>query len=159
MRGAPQPDTSVALRVAYSNLTCDVRPALDNLCRAATSFLAGSQGGFVETSKPFDPQRAEWCFYALGARSFAKKFAGQKSTPNSKFKPEIQWNIDATMDAAPKEMVFADSNLLYHQVKPFFDAGVGILMAPATLNAPFGAKIRYPVTGFGVPDKDPFSDS
>mmetsp|Transcript_60188 Transcript_60188/g.179225 ORF Transcript_60188/g.179225 Transcript_60188/m.179225 type:complete len:536 (+) Transcript_60188:66-1673(+) len=147
-------------RVVYSTLGCPVAAEVEHLCRTAAERLAVG-GSFEAREEPFSLDVAERVFYVLRAASLYKDFASASAELRASLKPELRWNIDS-YGAFPGEATsweasaLSESLLLAEQAKSLF-AGVDVLATPATMDAAFDARVRYPVEDFGA-EHEPFSN-
>ena len=162
------------LRIGFSTLGLQFSNDVIDICRDAANMLANtmckrppncaSSASFdisidsntevIELEAPFDLSVAERCFYIIRAASFQKRFTAYSAEEISTMKPEIQWNIACHQIAADSDGVLANvikeaKNLFNNVNEELFTQKIDILVTPATLDASFDQKYRYPIQNFG----------
>ena len=168
------------LRIGFSTLGLRFSDDVVSTCRAAANILANTmytnsqsnlpttsdlvakriKSKLIEIESPFDLSTAERCFYIIRSEKFHKGFTGCYTTEEiSTMKPEIQWNINSHLvaDSPNKIMkkVLKDAENLFKSVNDdLFTDKIDILVTPATLDASFDQKYRYPTKEFGQPSED-----
>ena len=109
----------------------------------------------VEIESPFNLSAAERCFYIIRSENFHKGFTGfYTSEEISTMKPELQWNINCHLARDNPDMILKRAmeeaeNLFKSVNENLFTDKVDILVTPATLDASFDQKYRYPTKKFG----------
>jgi len=109
----------------------------------------------IELETPFDLSVAERCFFIIRAASFHSSFNLEYSTEEiASMKPEIQWNIACHLASDNPECVLGkaveEAKELFNYVNDkLFTEKIDILVTPATLDASFDQKFRYPSKNYG----------
>lgn len=173
------------LRIGFSTLGLRFSDDVVSMCRDAANILANtmctnsqsnlpidsdlepitSASKLVEIESPFDLSAAERCFYIIRSEKFHKGFTGfYTSEEISTMKPELQWNINCHLvpdnpDMILKRAMEEAENLFKSVNENLFTDKVDILVTPATLDASFDQKYRYPTKKFGeLSDDDTFKN-
>ena len=109
----------------------------------------------IEFETPFDLSVAERCFFIIRSASFHSSFNLEYSTEEiASMKPEIQWNIACHLATDNPEGVLGkaveEAKELFNYVNErLFTEKIDILVTPATLDASFDQKLRYPSKNYG----------
>ena len=173
------------LRIGFSTLGLRFSDDVVSMCRDAANILANTMcttsqsnspinlnfgpittaSKLIEIESPFDLSAAERCFYIIRSEKFHKEFTGLYSTEEiSTMKPELQWNINCHGIADNPDMIMNKAmeeaqNLFKSVNEDLFTNKVDILVTPATLDASFDQKYRYPTKDFGqLSESDTFKN-
>jgi amidase len=131
-------------RVAYSpdlGIT-PVDPEVDSITRKAAERLASS-GVIVEEAHP-DLREAHECFHVLRAFDFALSKAALLRAKRDQLKPEVIWNIEEGLKLTVEQLERAEAQRVAMTARTleFFNS-YDLLLAPATIVAPFPVENRY----------------
>ena len=131
-------------RVAYSpdlGIT-PVDPEVARITRKAAERFAEA-GAIVEEAHP-DLREAHECFHVLRAFDFAISKAELLRTKRDLLKPEVIWNIEEGLKLTVEKLERAEAQRLAmtERAREFFDT-YDLLLAPATIVAPFPVENRY----------------
>jgi len=131
-------------RIAYSRdlgIT-PVDPEVAAITRKAAERLA-ADGIIVEEAHP-DLSEAHECFHVLRAFDFALSKAALLRTKRDLLKPEVIWNIEEGLKLTVEQIERAEAQRVAMTARTleFFDK-YDLLLAPATIVAPFPIENRY----------------
>ena len=131
-------------RVAYSldlGIT-PVDPEVAAITRKAAQRLADA-GVIVEEAHP-DLREAHECFHVLRAFDFALSKAALLREKRDQLKPEVIWNIEEGLKLTVEKLERAEAQRVAMTARTleFFDK-YDLLLAPATIVAPFPVENRY----------------
>jgi amidase len=131
-------------RVAYSpdlGIT-PVDPEVAAVTRKAAERLTAA-GVIVEEAHP-DLREAHECFHVLRAFDFAMTKATLLRTKRDLLKPEVIWNIEEGLKLTVEQIARAEAQRVEMTARTvrFFDK-YDLLLAPATIVAPFPIENRY----------------
>ena len=131
-------------RVAYSpdlGIT-PVDPEVAAVTRKAAERFADA-GCIVEEAHP-DLREAHECFHVLRAFDFAVSKAELLRTKRDLLKPEVIWNIEEGLKLSVEQLERAEAQRLAMTARTieFFET-YDLLLAPATIVAPFPVENRY----------------
>jgi amidase len=131
-------------RVAYSpdlGIT-PVDPEVAAITRKAAARFAEA-GAIVEEAHP-DLREAHECFHVLRAYDFAISKAALLRTKRDLLKPEVIWNIEEGLKLTVEQLARAEAQRLAmtRRMLEFFET-YDLLLAPATIVAPFPVENRY----------------
>jgi amidase len=131
-------------RVAYSadlGIT-PVDPEVAAITRKAAGRLAEA-GAIVEEAHP-DLREAHECFHVLRAFDFAVSKAALLRSKRDQLKPEVIWNIEEGLKLSVEQLERAEAQRLAMAVRTLeFFKTYDLLLAPATIVAPFPLENRY----------------
>jgi amidase len=131
-------------RVAYSpNLgITPVDPEVAAITRKAASRFAEA-GVIVEEAHP-DLREAHECFHVLRAFDFAVSKAALLRTKRDLLKPEVIWNIEEGLKLSVEQLERAEAQRVAMAARTLeFFKTYDLLLAPATIVAPFPVEHRY----------------
>jgi amidase len=131
-------------RIAYSpdlGIT-PVDPEVKAVTRKAAERFAES-GAIVEEAHP-DLSEAHECFHVLRAFDFAISKAALLRTKRDLLKPEVIWNIEEGLKLTVEQIERAEAQRVAMTARTleFFET-YDLLLAPATIVAPFPVENRY----------------
>ena len=131
-------------RVAYSpdlGIT-PVDPEVKEITRKAAMRFADA-GVIVEEAHP-DLREAHECFHVLRAFDFAISKADLLRTKRDLLKPEVIWNIEEGLKLSADDLIRAEAQrmAMTNRALKFFET-YDLLLAPATIVAPFPIENRY----------------
>ncbi len=131
-------------RIAYSpdfGIT-PVDPEVKAVTRKAAERFAEA-GAIVEEASP-DFREAHECFHVLRAFDFAISKAELLRTKRDLLKPEVIWNIEEGLKLTVEKLERAEAQrvAITTRALEFFDT-YDLLLAPATIVAPFPVEHRY----------------
>jgi amidase len=131
-------------RVAYSpdlGIT-PVDPEVAAITRKAAMRFAEA-GAIVEEAHP-DLREAHECFHVLRAFDFALSKAALLRTKRDQLKPEVIWNIEEGLKLTVEQLERAEAQRVAMTARTieFFET-YDLLLAPATIVAPFPVENRY----------------
>jgi amidase len=131
-------------RVAYSTdlgIT-PVDPEVAAITREAAMRFAEA-GILVEEAQP-DLREAHQCFHVLRAFDFAISKADLLRTHRDQLKPEVIWNIEQGLKLSVDDLARAEAQrvAMVARTREFFET-YDLLLAPATIVAPFPVENRY----------------
>lgn len=131
-------------RIAYSpdfGIT-PVDPEVKAVTRTAAERFAEA-GAIVEETSP-DFSEAHECFHVLRAFDFAISKAELLRTKRDQLKPEVIWNIEEGLRLTVEKLERAEAQrvAITTRALEFFDT-YDLLLAPATIVAPFPVEHRY----------------
>jgi amidase len=131
-------------RVAYSTdlgIT-PVDPEVAAITRKAAMRFAEA-GIIVEEAHP-DLREAHECFHVLRAFDFAISKADLLRTHRDQLKPEVIWNIEQGLKLSVEDIARAEAQrvAMAARTQAFFET-YDLLLAPATIVAPFPVENRY----------------
>jgi amidase len=131
-------------RVAYSpdlGIT-PVDPEVAAITRKAAARFAEA-GAIVEEAHP-DLSEAHECFHVLRAYDFAISKAALLRTKRDLLKPEVIWNIEEGLKLTVEQLERAEAQRLAMTARAVeFFKTYDLLLAPATIVAPFPVESRY----------------
>ncbi len=131
-------------RVAYSpdlGIT-PVDPEVAAITRKAASRFAEA-GAIVEEAHP-DLREAHECFHVLRAFDFAISKAALLRTKRDLLKPEVIWNIEEGLRLTVEQLERAEAQRVAMTARTLeFFKTYDLLLAPATIVAPFPVENRY----------------
>ena len=131
-------------RVAYSpdlGIT-PVDPEVAAITRKAALRFAEA-GAIVEEAHP-DLREAHECFHALRAFDFAISKAALLRNKRDQLKPEVIWNIEEGLKLSVGQLERAEAQRLALTLRTIeFFKSYDLLLAPATIVAPFPIENRY----------------
>jgi amidase len=131
-------------RVAYSpdlGIT-PVDPEVAAITRKAASRFAEA-GAIVEEAHP-DLREAHECFHVLRAFDFAISKAALLRTKRDLLKPEVIWNIEEGLKLSVEQLERAEAQRVAMAARTLeFFKTYDLLLAPATIVAPFPVENRY----------------
>jgi amidase len=132
------------VRVAYSpdlGIT-PVDPEVAAITRRAAARFAEA-GAIVEEAHP-DLREAHECFHVLRAFDFAISKAALLRTRRDQLKPEVIWNIEEGLKLTIERIERAEAQRIAMTVRTLeFFRTYDLLLAPATIVAPFPVENRY----------------
>jgi amidase len=132
------------MRVAYSpdlGIT-PVDPEVAATTRKAAARFAEA-GAIVEEAHP-DLREAHECFHVLRAFDFAISKAALLRTKRNLLKPEVIWNIEEGLKLSVEQIERAEAQRLAMTARTLeFFRTYDLLLAPATIVAPFPIEDRY----------------
>jgi len=131
-------------RIAYSpdlGIT-PVDPEVAAITRKAAQRFAEA-GAIVEEAHP-DLREAHECFHVLRAFDFAISKAELLRTKRDLLKPEVIWNIEEGLKLTIEQLARAEAQriAMTNRTLEFFET-YDLLLAPATIVAPFPVENRY----------------
>ena len=131
-------------RIAYSpdlGIT-PVDPEVAAITRKAAMRFAEA-GVIVEEAHP-DLREAHECFHVLRAFDFAISKANLLRTKRDLLKPEVIWNIEEGLKLSADDIIRAEAQrvAMTNRALKFFET-YDLLLAPATIVAPFPIENRY----------------
>jgi len=131
-------------RVAYSpdlGIT-PVDPEVKEITRKAAMRFADA-GVIVEEAHP-DLREAHECFHVLRAFDFAVSKADLLRNKRDLLKPEVIWNIEEGLKLSADDIIRAEAQrvAMTNRALEFFET-YDLLLAPATIVAPFPIENRY----------------
>jgi amidase len=131
-------------RVAYSpdlGIT-PVDPEVKEITRKAARRFADA-GVIVEEAHP-DLREAHECFHVLRAFDFAISKADLLRNKRDLLKPEVIWNIEEGLKLSADDIIRAEAQrvAMTNRALKFFET-YDLLLAPATIVAPFPIENRY----------------
>src|ERR1700709_1302091 len=131
-------------RIAYSpdlGIT-PVDPEVAAITRKAAARFAEA-GAIVEEAHP-DLREAHECFHVLRAFDFALSKAALLRTKRDLLKPEVIWNIEQGLKLTVEQLERAEAQRVAMTARTieFFET-YDLLLAPATIVAPFPVENRY----------------
>jgi amidase len=131
-------------RIAYSpdlGIT-PVDPEVAAITRKAALRFA-ELGAIVEEAHP-DLREAHECFHVLRAFDFAISKAALLRSKRELLKPEVIWNIEEGLKLTVEQLARAEAQrvAMTHRTLEFFKT-YDLLLAPATIVAPFPVENRY----------------
>jgi amidase len=131
-------------RVAYSpdlGIT-PVDPEVKEITRKAAMRFADA-GVIVEEAHP-DLREAHECFHVLRAFDFAVSKADLLRNKRDLLKPEVIWNIEEGLKLSADDIIRAEAQrvAMTNRALKFFET-YDLLLAPATIVAPFPIENRY----------------
>jgi amidase len=131
-------------RVAYSTdlgIT-PVDPEVAAITRKAASRFAEA-GAIVEEAHP-DLREAHECFHVLRAYDFAISKAALLREKRDLLKPEVIWNIEQGLKLTVEQLARAEAQRVAMTARTLeFFKTYDLLLAPATIVAPFPVENRY----------------
>jgi amidase len=131
-------------RVAYSpdlGIT-PVDPEVVAITRKA-AFRFAEAGAIVEEAHP-DLREAHECFHVLRAFDFAISKAALLRDKRDQLKPEVIWNIEEGLKLTVEQLERAEAQRVAMAARTLeFFASCDLLLAPATIVAPFPVEHRY----------------
>src|ERR1700710_3183665 len=131
-------------RIAYSpdlGIT-PVDPEVAAITRKATARFAEA-GAIVEEAHP-DLREAHECFHVLRAFDFALSKAALLRTKRDLLKPEVIWNIEEGLKLTVEQLERAEAQRVAMTARTIeFFKTYDLLLAPATIVAPFPVENRY----------------
>src|SRR6202140_4860335 len=131
-------------RVAYSpdlGIT-PVDPEVAAITRKAASRFADA-GVIVEEAHP-DLREAHECFHVLRAFDFALSKAALLRSKRDQLKPEVIWNIEEGLKLTVEQLERAEAQRVAMTARTLeFFKTYDLLLAPATIVAPFPIENRY----------------
>jgi len=131
-------------RVAYSpdlGIT-PVDPEVVAITRKA-AFRFAEAGAIVEEAHP-DLREAHECFHVLRAFDFAISKAALLRDKRDQLKPEVIWNIEEGLKLKVEQLERAEAQRVAMAARTLeFFASYDLLLAPATIVAPFPVEHRY----------------
>src|SRR6202051_1089482 len=131
-------------RVAYSpdlGIT-PVDPEVAAITRKAASRFAEA-GAIVEEAHP-DLREAHECFHVLRAFDFAISKAALLRSKRDQLKPEVIWNIEQGLKLTVEQLERAEAQRVAMTARTLeFFKTYDLLLAPATIVAPFPVENRY----------------
>jgi amidase len=131
-------------RIAYSpdlGIT-PVDPEVAAITRKAASRFAEA-GAIVEEAHP-DLREAHECFHVLRAFDFAITKAALLRTKRDQLKPEVIWNIEEGLKLTVGQLERAEAQRVTMAARTLeFFKTYDLLLAPATIVAPFPIEHRY----------------
>jgi amidase len=131
-------------RIAYSpDLGISpVDPEVAAITRKA-AFRLAEAGAIVEEAHP-DLREAHECFHVLRAFDFAISKAALLRTHREQLKPEVIWNIEEGLKLSVEQLERAEAQRVAMTARAlkFFET-YDLLLAPATIVAPFPIEERY----------------
>ena len=131
-------------RVAYSpdlGIT-PVDPEVAAITRKAASRFAEA-GAIVEEAHP-DLREAHECFHVLRAFDFAISKAALLRSKRDLLKPEVIWNIEQGLKLTVEQLERAEAQRVAMTARTLeFFKSYDLLLAPATIVAPFPVEHRY----------------
>lgn len=132
------------MRVAYSpdlGIT-PVDPEVAAITRKAAARFAEA-GAIVEEAHP-DLREAHECFHVLRAFDFAISKAALLRTKRDQLKPEVIWNIEEGLKLTVEQLERAEAQRVEMTARTLeFFKTYDLLLAPATIVAPFPIEDRY----------------
>ena len=132
------------MRVAYSpdlGVT-PVDPEVAAITRKAAARFAEA-GAIVEEAHP-DLREAHECFYVLRAFDFGISKAALLRTKRGLLKPEVIWNIEEGLKLTVEQIERAEAQRVTMTARTLeFFKTYDLLLAPATIVAPFPIENRY----------------
>jgi amidase len=131
-------------RVAYSSdlgIT-PVDPEVKEITRKAAMRFAEA-GVIIEEAHP-DLREAHECFHVLRAFDFAVSKADLLRNKRDLLKPEVIWNIEEGLKLSADDIIRAEAQrvAMTNRALKFFET-YDLLLAPATIVAPFPIENRY----------------
>jgi len=131
-------------RIAYSpdlGIT-PVDPEVAAITRKAAERFAEA-GAIVEEAHP-DLREAHECFHVLRAFDFAMTKAALLRTKRDLLKPEVIWNVEEGLKLTVEQIARAEAQRVEMTARTveFFES-YDLLLAPATIVAPFPIEQRY----------------
>jgi amidase len=131
-------------RIAYSpdlGIT-PVDPEVAAITRKAAMRFAEA-GAIVEEAHP-DLREAHECFHVLRAFDFALHKAALLRTKRDQLKPEVIWNIEEGLKLTVEQLERAEAQRVAMTARTLeFFGKYDLLLAPATIVAPFPIENRY----------------
>src|SRR3954462_11574262 len=131
-------------RIAYSpdlGIT-PVDPEVAAITRKAAARFAEA-GAIVEEAHP-DLREAHECFHVLRAFDFAISKAALLRTKRDQLKPEVIWNIKEGLKLGVEQLDRSEAQRLAMTIRTLeFFRTYDLLLAPATIVAPFPLENRY----------------
>jgi amidase len=131
-------------RIAYSpdlGIT-PVDPEVAAITRKAAMRFAEA-GAIVEEAHP-DLREAHECFHVLRAFDFALHKAALLRTKRDQLKPEVIWNIEEGLKLTVEQLARAEAQRVAMTARTLeFFGKYDLLLAPATIVAPFPIENRY----------------
>src|SRR5271169_4123070 len=131
-------------RIAYSSdlgIT-PVDPEVAAITRKAALRFADA-GVIVEEAHP-DLREAHECFHVLRAFDFAISKAALLRTKRDQLKPEVIWNIEEGLNLTVEQLERAEAQRVAMTARTLeFFKNYDLLLAPATIVAPFPIENRY----------------
>ena len=131
-------------RIAYSpdlGIT-PVDPEVAAITRKAAERFAEA-GAIVEEAHP-DLREAHECFHVLRAFDFAMTKAALLRTKRDLLKPEVIWNVEEGLKLTVEQIARAEAQRVEMTARTIeFFKSYDLLLAPATIVAPFPIEQRY----------------
>ena len=119
-----------------------VDPEVSAITRKAACRLAEA-GAIVEEAHP-DLREAHECYHVLRAFDFAVSKAALLRSHRDQLKPEVIWNIEEGLKLSVEQLERAEAQRLAMAVRTLeFFKSYDLLLAPATIVAPFPIENRY----------------
>ena len=119
-----------------------VDPEVSAITRKAACRFAEA-GAIVEEAHP-DLREAHECFHVLRAFDFAVSKAALLRSKRDQLKPEVIWNIEEGLKLSVEQLERAEAQRLAMAVRTLeFFKSYDLLLAPATIVAPFPIENRY----------------
>ena len=111
--------------------------------RARRRSVSPELGAIVEEAHP-DLREAHECFHVLRAFDFALSKAALLRTKRDQLKPEVIWNIEQGLKLTVEELERAEAQRVAMTARTLeFFKTYDLLLAPATIVAPFPVENRY----------------
>jgi len=119
-----------------------VDPEVANITKKAAQRFAEA-GVIVEEAHP-DLREAHECFHVLRAFDFAMTKAALLRTKRDLLKPEVIWNVEEGLKLTVEQIARAEAQRVEMTARTIeFFKSYDLLLAPATIVAPFPIEQRY----------------